>query len=489
MSPRLAAVPDAPRRAIGAVRVSKERDDMVSPELQRAAIEDHCARRGYVIAGWIEGLDESGSQRKSPWWAKLDQGIGQVEAGTADVIVVWRFSRTARQRLRWAVAIDRVEQAGGLLESATEPLDTSTASGRLARGMLGEMAAYEAEVIGGTWREVHARRIARGLPAHGGPRFGYRRESKGGPFAPDPDTGPVLASLYRRYIAGDSIRGLVVWLNSEGIRTATGYSRTGTGAWTTQCLRRVLDSGFGAGFINAHGERLPGAHEPVIDPATWEQYRAARVARRQLKRSQASPHLLSGMLRCCYVMPDGEPCGSGMGANAVGRGRVPGFRCSKVAAQRKHPGGVVLTRVVELAVMDWLRDQAERSNRAVDELQAHRPAGKPRAKRDADLIAREILNLDQQLTILTRQHARNVIPEAAYVTARDEITAEKAVLEQKHAEAVLADPAADVGPAAADLLRDWPALALTVRRESLRRVIRRIDVVPGKPAVVRIVPA
>ena len=43
-----------------------------------------------------------------------------IEHGQADAIVVWRWSRVSRNRLDWAVAVDRVEAAGGALESATE---------------------------------------------------------------------------------------------------------------------------------------------------------------------------------------------------------------------------------------------------------------------------------------------------------------------------------------------------------------------------------
>ena len=63
MSGRLRVVPTPAAttpRALGLVRVSKERDGMVSPEVQRHAISDYATARGYQINGWLEGLDESG---------------------------------------------------------------------------------------------------------------------------------------------------------------------------------------------------------------------------------------------------------------------------------------------------------------------------------------------------------------------------------------------------------------------------------------------
>lgn len=106
MSRRLAAVPDAPRRAIALIRVSKARgrDDLISPQLQRTAIADYASRSGIDVVEWVEALDESASRSRSPWWRRL-------------------------------------EVAGGTLESATEGLDTTTSTGRLARGMLAELTA------------------------------------------------------------------------------------------------------------------------------------------------------------------------------------------------------------------------------------------------------------------------------------------------------------------------------------------------------------
>ena len=159
------------RRGLGLVRVSKARgrEDLISPELQRSAIETYAKRKGIEVTEWVEALDESGSQERSPWWRTLEGVVGKVEAGDIDVVVVWKFSRAARHRKRWAVAVDRIEVAGATIESATEDVDPTTSTGRLTRGLLAELAAWEAEVKAEGWREVKDRRRALGL-ADGKPR-------------------------------------------------------------------------------------------------------------------------------------------------------------------------------------------------------------------------------------------------------------------------------------------------------------------------------
>jgi site-specific DNA recombinase len=135
------------------VRVSLEREGMLSPELQMIAVTEHCRQCGYEIC--------PADRRPRPVRSVLEtaasrEAIGTIEADQADVIVVWRWSRVTRNRLDWAMAVDGVDQAPGQLESATEGFDTTTSTGRFARGMLAEFAAFESDGMGGVWREVHA---------------------------------------------------------------------------------------------------------------------------------------------------------------------------------------------------------------------------------------------------------------------------------------------------------------------------------------------
>src|SRR5206468_9904849 len=206
----------------------------------------------------------------------------------------------------------------------------------------------------------------------------------------------------------------------------------GPGPWTQVTLRRCLDSGFGAGYILVSGERQRGDQRGVIDEPTWEQYRATRAARRTLRRSGRSQYLLSGLMRCMYVLDDGRPCGSSMGGGQFGHNRTPKFRCLAAASERRHQGGYVMMRVAERAVVEWLREQAPRVDEVGERVQQRSP-GPRRQRRDAAALEREILELDRQLVNLTVQLSRGVVPPAAYEAARDQIAGEKALLEQRHA--------------------------------------------------------
>lgn len=485
MSARLRSVPDSPPRALALIRVSKERDGMISPELQDTAIGDYCAARGITITHRMEGLDESGSQSRSKWWATLDRAVGMVEDGQVDVIVVWKFSRTARHRLRWAVALDRVEEAGGRLESATEQVDVGTSTGRFTRGMLAELNAFEAERIGEVWKETHARRRSKGLHHTGGRRHGYvYRADK--TWEPDPETAPLVVALYEQYVAGKGLAALAAWLRAVGLPPRVDGTR-----WTQRGVSSVLRSGFAAGFINVHDpqcqcrkpDRCPrrlwlrGAHEPIVGGRLWDWYLAERKRRAGTPARLLAPTTpLAGLVRC-------GACGYSMVSRGQGQ---PGYKCPNLSCTARS--SVVLPRA-EGEVRTWLREYAEDVGREAAVASSDR-ASRAAARSAVTRLARAVARLDAELVTLTREYTRGVVPEGAYVAARDELVAERG-----QAQAALDGASAKLGPArvtpreAADVVARWDELPTAQLNKVLRTLVRVVVERGEWRSQVRVIPA
>lgn len=464
---------EAPR-AVLYLRQSTFREESISLEMQESAGREHAARAGYDVVAVESDPGISGRTWNRP---AVQRVIAMVQDGDADVIVLWKWSRLSRSRLDWAVAADKVETAGGRIESATEPLDVSTSTGRLARGMLTEFAAFESERIGDVWKETHQRRIRNGLPANGKPRFGYSYTKAEG-FLPDPVTGPVLRQTYLAYISGQSIYSLVSELNTGPTRPVSGYGRSGDGLWSDRTLRRVLDSGFAAGFITVKGEMIPGAHEPIIDAEEWEAFLEARNRRRTYRRVERSEYLLSGMVWCA--------CGSKMNAGMYGAAGTPKFRCKDAHSKRTHAGGYVMETYLVATVVDWLESQQAAVRQAS---QLARNTAAPRAVTDPTAKLRsKIAELDRQLDTLTMRMVDGSIPNDVYVRLRDKLTEDKGAAEvamrsvsvQAKVQPLIVIPA---------LLEQWELMTIPERREILRSVIDRVVVKPGHPrAEIRVIP-
>jgi DNA invertase Pin-like site-specific DNA recombinase len=482
MGRRLVVLPEAPRRGVALVRVSKAkgRDDLISPELQRTAIADYAVRQGIDVVEWVEALDESASRARSPWWRRLEAAVGAVEAGDRDVVLVWKVSRAARHRRNWAVALDRIEVAGGTLESATEGLDATTSTGRLARGMLAELAAWESEVKGEQWKETHARRRSQGLPHAGGQRLGFSYTKEAG-YTVDPELAPVVVELYRRYLSGLGYRQLVEWLGAQGITSPRHADRK---PWTTRGIAYYLDCGIAAGKLYVGGEHLAGAHPAIITEATWEAYLRERRHRAGLSpRTVAATTVLAGMVRCAS-------CGYGMRSKKDQR-YGPGYLY--VCQTQGCTAPVTVTRSrAEQAVLDWLEPYARDVEVAAERTSASK-ADRALARGEAARLSREIARLTEQLTRLTVLLAAERIGEEEYSAARSELLTDRdtAAAELQRAQDRAAGPALPAPGPIVHLLDEWETLPVLARRQMLRPLVCAVVATkrPGQRPTLQVVPA
>lgn len=483
-----------PIPAIGYIRVSTAREEMISPELQEAAIRDWARRNGRRLVEIIPDLDKTGRNFKR----RVQEAIAAVRDGQAREIIVWKFSRFGRNRHGWATHLELVEEVGGQLISATEEVDARTAAGRFTRGMLAEVAAFESDRASEQWKEAHAYRITAGLPPTGGPRWGYIRRGRvavvgekrlyrndpddpdGERYEPHPDLRNVLVSMYVRYVAGEGSSVLAAWLNAHGYRTVRG------GEWSKQTLLKVLDSGFAAGLLRVHnadcGCKQPGrcanvsypkgAQEAIIDPELWEAYRARRNQLRTLPpRSRVPIYPLSGLLRC-------GACGRGM--TAMGRGHA--YRCNSYKIKVSCDGAYTRRDYAENAVLEELAGWAKEIEAEADQADPRDIDEVPDARPDVEKIGAAIARIERALVRLKKLRAMDEDDdeqaEREYLAARDELRAERASLEEMLAEAAPPRPPepGDYGATISELVDGWTLLTPAERRNMLAEVVRVIRV-------------
>lgn len=435
------------------VRQSTYKEESISSEIQEQACREYAARQGYNVTNMVEDLGVSGRTFKRPGIARV---MDAVAAGDCQVVLLWRWSRLSRSRLDWAVAADKVETFGGRIESATEQVDVSTSTGRLARGMLTEFAAFESERIGDTWKETHARRLRNGLPHHGLPRFGYTYTKQGG-YVVDERAGAVLREMYLRFTAGSTFKELGAYAASEGFEPEAG--------WGIGTLRRMLDRGFGAGYVWSKGELLPGAHEAVISEGEWLQYRARRDARSTRNRAETSDYAYSGLLRC--------HCGASMGGAALLKPNGVRYRryvCTKGQQKGGHSVSVS-DRHVEKAVLAWLGQIAGEIDAKASTLEPPKASG---IEKKASQLAADIAKNQLRLDNLTLKYLDGEVSAEVHERLKAKLGAEKSALE---ARLRLVEANSTVKPAqiVPKLLETWPQLPARGKREILSRLVAKIQ--------------
>jgi site-specific DNA recombinase len=298
-----------PKTGFGYIRVSSLREirrmqGEITTEVQTDYISSFADREGITIVGWILDLNVSGRREKF-LSRKIMPTIKRVAAGEADCVVVYNVSRWGRSSIENQLSEASLWEAGGRLLSATEPNDEKTTTGRFTRQQLYSMAEYQSNLIRDSWVEAHKARLRRGLPRDGRPRLGYRyfREGAAATYTEDPVTGPLLATAYRKFLAGETRWAITQFLRSRGVTLPGDSDKLIT--YTVLC--RALDSGFGAGKIVVNTEKtpkyLPGVHEPVITPDEWELYLAKRHDGEQRGRPPGPKLALQGIMRCgsCHM--------------------------------------------------------------------------------------------------------------------------------------------------------------------------------------------
>lgn len=449
MRAHLRAVPEAAPRAVLYLRQSVSRDDSVSLELQELAGRDYCATQGYTVVA-VE-RDEGLTGRNWSRRPAVQRALTMIEAREADVIVLWKWSRLSRNRKDWAVAADQIDVAGGRIESATEPIDTSKASGRFARGVMTEYAAFQSEQIGEQWNEVHAHRFERGLPPTGTLPWGW--ESKRDHIETTEEASNIVAEMYRRYLSGQGTSGIASWLNSLGIPAKR--SRT----WRHRSVITCLESPIHAGLITYRGETRKGAHDAIISEATWAQYQRARERRTRVRQPRSSDYLLTGVLFC--------HCGEKRFGSTVTKTLTSGpAKYTSYVCRSNHTVKAMACWRVNAAVSSWVK--------ALDADASPEPPASVRA--DRELAAREVLAIDRQLDDLTRHLLSGLVPEASFKRTRDELLAEREVRqnvldEQEHQSIA---PARDYIAGQREAIECWDTLDVPAKRETVKSLVERI---------------
>lgn len=351
---------------IAYVRISKigeREEDIKSPQIQLDYIAADAVKKNKRIVKLYADYNKSGftDQKRS-----VEAIIEDIAKGVAKSVTVWKWSRWGRNTRKSLVYKERVQAAGGRVDSATEDMDPETAQGELTMTMIMGIDQYYSRNMSTGWRDAHKIRRTSGLPHSGRERFGYQyfstKDIKSGDthrdsatcqsckdrlphFVVDPIEGPMLRDLYMRLNEGKSIRSLVQFLNENEYVSAFG-SR-----WTPQSLIQMMDTGFAAGLLRERSPELireqeakkirvrnslssfdvwrGGGHPAVIDERTWTKYKAKRLSRGGLPpKSRVGVHGLSALVVC-------ERCGRRMVTKYSGRDRTHQWVCSW--AKSLHP--------------------------------------------------------------------------------------------------------------------------------------------------------
>jgi len=354
------------KRLIGYIRVSRKNgrsgDSFISPEVQRESIQAWAQAHGHdpKAISWVEEIDRpAGEGKRRPEFEAL-----LADVTTGDVIVVWKISRFGRSLIESALRIQKIEQAGGAVESATEGTQS-----KLTRNIMLAIAEDELERLTETWALAQEKALAAGV-WFGFPPFGYERKQRRSPLTEHPKWGPVVREAFR--IAGiEDIGAAVAYLREVAPRRH----------WTTDSVRKMLRSRVYLGEVWVGGDKterravteIDGKppHPPLTTPADFAAAQTTPKARRA-----NGDYLLSGIVTCAACASGDQP-----GAGLVGQlqhvnGRIyRRLRCANPACKGGSSiSSDKLTELVRAELKALLADDFWRGHFVPGDLSAARKA-------------------------------------------------------------------------------------------------------------------
>jgi site-specific DNA recombinase len=460
-SSALRAVPERPRRVVLYRRVSalmgRSGDDFLSPDLQLHAMQRLVTIAGLQQVDVVDDIDVSGRTFSRDG---LDKIRTMVEAHTIDAIAVYDVSRLGRNVLESLRFLAWIAEHGVTIISACEQVDTSTPAGKLMLTNMLAIAEYRSDEIGRGWSAAIDNRARRGR--HHGRTYGYTRVDK--TLVPDPTLAPIVADAFIAYAHDTPISQIAAEVaERRGKRIDTG------------AVKKWFRNPVYLGHVVAAGEIVAfGAHEPLVDEATWDtvQQRLARDAGTPA-RHLAPSWALVGLGFC----PDGHRlqrmptkyrgpvdriiCGIG-----PSRGIRGADCCSGIGYPRLEP--------VEAEVLRQVRVFMERL-RGDHGARAEQIARRAQASVDRDEIERKLAANRAAMAKLAKAWALGDVSDAGFHAPMAEFRAAEVLWQQKLAGLrpveVLASPD-EAANAAEALLVLWPDATMAERNRLLRTVVR-----------------
>ena len=394
--------------------------------------------------------------------------LAELESGDRDAVIVYNLDRLHRRPAELEEFVGLCERVGvSQVATVTADIDLGNDDGLFMARIFAAFAAKESGRKSARVRRKLLQNAEQGLP-HGSVRpFGYEpdkitlRESE----------AAVVREMVDRYLAGQSIKSLTVWLNDSGIAPAVAKS------WQTSAVRQILCSGRIAGLREHQGQVIGQAAWPgIITPAERDRVLARIAARAVTKTRAARTYLLSGMLRC-------GRCGNRLYSQA--RHVNPGKRVRRyVCLKGPDHGGCGRLTVVAEPVEQLLTDAV--LTRLDSPHLAKVLAGKSRPDRDVAALAAAVEADQLRLDELAGLYADGAITAREWITARDPITARITQARREIAQATDTAAVSELAGTGEALRGHWGGLDIDRQQAIVKSVLDHAVIAPGTPGARRL---
>ena len=343
---------------IGAAYIRVSTDDQIelSPDSQLKEIKKYAKNNDIILSKEFIFVDEGISgkyAKKRPEFMKMI-GIAKTKPKPFDIILLWKFSRFARNRQDSIVYKSMLRKEYGIdVVSITEQLSDDPTS-ILVEALLEAMDEYYSINLAQEVKRGMNEKFSRGGVVTA-PPFGYKMGENC--FEVDEKTSSIVKMIFNDFISGIPTRQIAIKLNSMGI-----YSKRGN-RFENRTVEYILSNPVYIGKLrrNLNGidkhDRfhrgkdvviVEGKHEPLIDLKTYEEVQQILLDLKRRytpnARNTFADFMLRGLVRC-------SNCGSTLTQTVKGKS----LQCHKYAKGQCNKSHSISISKINEAVLKKLQ--------------------------------------------------------------------------------------------------------------------------------------
>lgn len=249
------------------------------------------ARMGWAVAEEYVDNDLSAftGKKRRPAYERM---LADLVEGERDAVIVYHVDRLTRRPIELEQFLDTIATAKvrHVRFVAGADVNIGNGDGLMVLRMMAAVAANESDGKSRRVRRKLDEVAATGMP-HGGARrpFGFEDDK----ITHRADEADVIRTVVARFIAGESLRSLTIWMDEQGIKSV--FDKP----WRTSTLRDMMTSPRTAGLRVHRGEVIGSAvWKPIITVEDQHRVMAVIATRANTNRRTPRTSLLTGLLKC-----------------------------------------------------------------------------------------------------------------------------------------------------------------------------------------------
>lgn len=300
------------KNAAGYIRVSTHSQEELSPDAQRRLLHDYATKHDMLLTDDLIFEEGGISGKRADRRPQFQQMIATAKSKEhpIDAILVWKFSRFARNQEESIVYKSLLKKANVEVISVSEPLVDGPFGSLIERIIEWMDEYYSIRLSGEVTRGMTEKAIRGGYQAR--PPLGYAVVEKGKPPKIVESEAAIIRSIYNMFLVDDmSLFNIARHLNDAGIQTQRG------GGFEYRSIDYILRNPTYKGYIRWNRTEnetnrikdkeewiiTKGHHEAIIPEDMWDEVqkkldREVVLRPRKSRPPEQHKHWLSGILRC-----------------------------------------------------------------------------------------------------------------------------------------------------------------------------------------------